>query len=107
MPDPDSPLGLTSLEGKSWDAVIDTSGFFPRMVDASASLLAPNVGQYVFISTLSVLKHNDIPNLDETAETHTLEDPTVEEFGESFQNYGGGKAMCERRKSTSTWALVK
>src|ERR1700756_4738213 len=26
--DPNSPKGLTQLEGKKWDAVIDTSGFF-------------------------------------------------------------------------------
>jgi 2'-hydroxyisoflavone reductase len=42
--DPNSPKGLTQLEGVQWDAVIDTSGFFPRMVRSSAELLAPNVG---------------------------------------------------------------
>jgi len=93
--DPNSPRGLSSLEGRSWDAVIDTSGYFPRMVDASASLLAPNVGQYVFISTISVYARNDTPGADESAELLTLEDPTTEEFGSNFQNYGGGKAMCE------------
>src|SRR4051795_10936713 len=45
---------LTALEGRSWDAVIDTSGYVPRVVKASAALLGPNVGQYVFISTISV-----------------------------------------------------
>ena len=53
---PNSPKGLSQLEGKKWDAVIDTSGYFPRMVKASAQLLAPNVKQYVFISTVSVYK---------------------------------------------------
>lgn len=96
VPDPDSPLGLTSLMGRSWDAVIDTSGFFPRMVEASASLLASNVDQYVFISTLSVVARNDVPDLDETAEVATMEDPTVEEFGARFENYGPGKALCEQ-----------
>src|SRR5262249_17092398 len=28
--DPHSPKGLSQLEGKQWDAVIDTSGYFPR-----------------------------------------------------------------------------
>src|SRR6185436_1361349 len=46
--DHNSPKGLTQLEGKTWDAVIDTSGFFPRMVKASTELLRPNVKQYVF-----------------------------------------------------------
>ena len=35
--DPNSPKGLTQLQGKRWDAVIDTSGYFPRMVRASAA----------------------------------------------------------------------
>src|SRR5215471_4887512 len=46
--DPNSPKGLSQLEGKRWDAVIDTSGFFPRIVKASAELLADKVKQYVF-----------------------------------------------------------
>ncbi len=46
--DPSSPKGLSQLEGRKWDAVIDTSGYFPRMVKASAELLAPKVRQYVF-----------------------------------------------------------
>ncbi len=93
--DPDSPRGLSQLEDKRWDAVVDTSGFFPRMVRASAELLAPNVGQYVYISSISVYASFAEPELDESAELLTLEDPTVEEFGENFANYGGGKAMCE------------
>ena len=52
--DPSSPKGLAQLEGRKWDAVVDTSGYFPRMVKVSAELLAPNVSQYVFISTISV-----------------------------------------------------
>ena len=64
--DPNSPKGLSQLEGKKWDGVIDTSGYFPRMVKASAELLGPNVGQYVFISTISVYKDNLRANADET-----------------------------------------
>src|SRR6266481_5417114 len=78
--DPNSPKGLSQLEGKKWDAVIDTSGFFPRMVKASAELLAPNVKQYVFISSISVYKNNNVPNADETAPLNTLDDPTSEEM---------------------------
>jgi len=95
-PDPDSPKGLSQLVGRKWDAVIDTSGYFPRMVKASAELLAPNVKQYLFISTISVYKDISTPNFDETAPLSTLEDPTTEEMGKDFVNYGGGKAMCEK-----------
>jgi 2'-hydroxyisoflavone reductase len=93
--DPNSPKGLTQLRGKKWDAVIDTSGYFPRMVKASAELLAPNVKQYVFISTISVYKDVSKPNFDETAALETLADPTTEEMGKNSENYGGGKALCE------------
>ena len=34
--------------------VIDDSGYIPRLVKDSATLLGPNVGHYVFISTISV-----------------------------------------------------
>jgi 2'-hydroxyisoflavone reductase len=94
--DPDSPMGLSQLVGRKWDAVIDTSGYFPRMVKASAELLAPNVKQYLFISTISVYKDVSEPNFDESAPLSTLADPTTEEMGKDFANYGGGKAMCEQ-----------
>ena len=54
--DPNSPRGLTQLEGRKFDAVVDTSGYFPRMVKASAQLLAPSARQYLFISTVAVYK---------------------------------------------------
>src|SRR5580658_3335758 len=95
-PDPASPKGLSELVGKKWDAVIDTSGYFPRMVKASAELLAPNIKQYLFISTISVYKDLSKPNFDETAPLNTLADPTTEEMGQDFGNYGGGKALCEK-----------
>ncbi len=93
--DPKSPKGLSSLAGRKWDAVIDTSGYFPRMVKASAEFLAPNVKHYTFISSISVYKDNSKPNMDESGELAELSDPKTEDFGANFQNYGGGKAACE------------
>ncbi|MCX4247165.1 NAD-dependent epimerase/dehydratase family protein [Paraliomyxa miuraensis] len=94
--DPELDEGLRALEGRTWDAVIDTSGYFPRMVRASAELLAPNVGQYIFISSISAYAAHDHPGDDETATLAKLEDPTVETMGEAFQNYGGLKVLCEQ-----------
>lgn len=91
--DPTSPKGLEGLKGKRWDAVVDNSGYVRRLVNASAELLAPNAGQYVFISSISVYKDTDKVGADETAETLTLENEDVEEIG---PNYGGLKALCER-----------
>jgi len=93
---PDNPKGLASLEAGEWDAVIDTSGYWPRIVGASASLLAPRVGQYLFISTVSVYKNTAEIGADASAELATMEDPTVESFGDQFQNYGPGKVLCEQ-----------
>jgi len=50
--DPNVDEGLTALAGREWDAVIDTSGYVPRITGASASLLADSVGQYLFVSTI-------------------------------------------------------
>ncbi len=45
---------VKKLAGRKWDAVIDTSGYFPRQVRSTTEVLAGNVGQYVFISSISV-----------------------------------------------------
>lgn len=91
--DTDSPRGLSELAGKTWDAVIDNSGYVPRIVKASAELLAPNIGQYLFISTLSVYADNSKPGLDETDTLATMDDPTSENV-QRF--YGPLKALCEQ-----------
>lgn len=94
--DPNSPKGLSQLVGRKWDAVIDTSGYFPRIVKASAELLAPNVRQYLFISSISAYKDFHAPGFDETAPLATLADPSTEEMGKNSENYGGAKALCEK-----------
>ena len=45
---------LAALEGREWDAVIDPSGYVPRIVRDSAELLRGSVGHYVFVSSGSV-----------------------------------------------------
>ncbi len=85
---------LKSLEGRSWDAVGDTSGFVPRLVKDSATLLAPRVKQYVFISSISVFASLAKPGADESSPVAILPDPTVETVDGS--TYGGLKALCEK-----------
>src|SRR5262252_7856225 len=40
---------LDALKGKTWDAVIDNSGYVPRHVRDSAQLLSKAVEQYLFV----------------------------------------------------------
>lgn len=92
----DNPKGLATLAEGEWDGVIDTSGYWPRIVGASAELLAPRVKQYLFISTVSVYASNEQVGADVTAPVGTMADPTIETFGEQFENYGPAKALCEQ-----------
>ncbi|QRK12039.1 SDR family oxidoreductase [Archangium violaceum] len=96
--DPRNGEGLKALEGRSWDAVIDTSGYVPRIVRASAALLAPNVGHYVFISTISVYKELPRPGMDEDAPLATIADTNDENVRD---NYGALKALCEKAAEAS------
>src|SRR5512132_2743549 len=84
--DPDKGEGLNALRGRKWDAVIDNSGYFPRMVSASAKLLAPHAGQYIFISSISAYADNSVENQDETGKLATTNDPAVEKITE--QTFG-------------------
>jgi 2'-hydroxyisoflavone reductase len=82
------PAGLTALGTGTWDMVFDFSGFHPRQVAATAGLLAPRIGQYVFMSSIAVYPPS--------AEAGRTEDapllPTAPDDGE----YGNLKVACER-----------
>lgn len=91
----DRKSDLAALEGeRRWDAVLDTSAYLPADVKRSAELLAPRVGQYLIISSISVYADNSTPHADETAAVATLADPTVTEI--TGETYGGLKALCEQ-----------
>lgn len=91
-----TPRGLEQLAGRAWDVCIDNSGYVPRIVAASAQLLAPRVGQYIFISSISAYGENPATGGDEDTPVAKLADPTVETMGASFEHYGGLKALCEQ-----------
>lgn len=94
--DPNKGEGLKALEGRKFDVVYDDCGYFPRMVDASAALLAPNIGHYVFVSSISAYADNSVENADEDSALATMEDPTIENFGKNSEFYGPLKALCEQ-----------
>jgi 2'-hydroxyisoflavone reductase len=87
---------LEALRGRRWDAVVDPSGYVPRLVRASAELLAEAVDHYTFISSLSVYADFTRPGLSEGSAVATLppgQEATEEITGET---YGALKALSER-----------
>jgi 2'-hydroxyisoflavone reductase len=100
-------MDVSALQGRSWDAVVDTCGYLPSVVRKSAELLADAVAHYTFISSLSVYADFDLAGTDENAAVSTItpeqveeaetidtrERPTAITYGEM---YGALKALCER-----------
>ena len=95
---------LAKLQGRTWDAVVDTCGFVPRSVRASAKLLSNLVDRYVFISSISAYADFKAIGKDETEPVATLTEEQLEEAnaiemstGTSYGKlYGPLKALCEQ-----------
>lgn len=91
------PADVQKLAGRKWDAVVDTSGYFPKQVRAAASVLAGNVGQYVFVSSISAYDVPMKPGMDESAKVARLPEGTdvdaIDKITEG--NYGALKLLCE------------
>ena len=87
--DRDGDLG--TLEGRTWDAVVDPSGYVPRVLRASVELLREAVGHYVFVSSISAYAEPLPDGYDESAPLHG--EPKSEQV---MEEYGPLKAACER-----------
>lgn len=84
---------LDALRGRNWDAVIDPSGYVPRVVRQSVEVLKDVVEHYTFVSSLSVYADFSMTGMDETAPVGKLDDETSENVSE---HYGELKALCEK-----------
>ena len=80
---------LEALEGRGFDAVIDTSGYVPRIVSETLDALG-DVGHYTFVSSISVYADLSTPPTESSALLE-LKEPT-EEWQEA---YGELKVLCE------------
>jgi len=89
--------GLEGLRGREWDAVVDTSGYLPRVVGQSAGLLADAVGHYVFVSSISVYA-SFAEIVDEGS---ALAEPSAPGSEDISADYGALKALCEREVDTA------
>ena len=83
---------LDALKGRSWDAVVDDTGYIPKYEKMSADLLAPNTGYCLYISSISAYAAFDKPN-DESSPRGVL--ANIEEEEVTNDSYGPMKALCE------------
>jgi nucleoside-diphosphate-sugar epimerase len=87
--------GLAVLEGRTWDAVVDTSGYVPRHVRDSAQALAGSAGRYAFVSSISYYADFREPRV-ESDPPEELGDKPDDRLLDDFSNYGALKALCEQ-----------
>ena len=92
----DRTADLSALEGRSFDAVVDTSGYVPGVVHRSAE--AVTAGRYCFISSISYYADYNEPR-DEYDPPEELGDKPDDRLLEDYSNYGALKALCEQAVS--------
>jgi len=87
--------GLEPLTGdRTWDVVIDNSGYVPRHVRDSVELLKDRCSRYLYISTIAVYDWSNLQVMQETSPLVELEDKSVEQV--TGETYGPLKAECDR-----------
>jgi len=89
----DRKRDLSLLAWRSWDAVVDPSGYLPTDVRASAEQLR-DAGRYVFISSVSVYADFSTGPT-ESSPVAELGDMPADELAPDFSNYGPLKALAE------------
>jgi 2'-hydroxyisoflavone reductase len=90
----DRRTDIERLKGRDWDAVIDTWVMMPKSVRAMAELVKDHVGQYLFVSTISVYKLGKEP-IDESSPVLTPKTVNATKL-EGVEDYGGNKFLAER-----------
>jgi 2'-hydroxyisoflavone reductase len=91
---------LAALQGRTFDAVVDTSGYVPAHVEATAKLFADTCKHYQFVSTISVYgSFGERPDtIDEATPVGTVGEEDVAKVNtirQAMPFYGPLKARCE------------
>ena len=90
----DRAIGFAGLENERFDAVVDTSGYLPYVVEKSARFFEPRCGRYLFVSSISVY---DGKNEEGFEDSPMLPLPPGASQTEMIpETYGPLKAACER-----------
>lgn len=90
----DRTQNLSLLAHRSWDLVVDTCGYTPKVVQQSAQFLAERVENYTFISSISVYSPPFVLGMTESAPLEKL--PTTTSESVTNETYGALKAACEQ-----------
>jgi 2'-hydroxyisoflavone reductase len=93
--DRDDDAALAQLAGRTFDGVIDTCGFVPRVVGKAVRALADTAGHYAFVSSISA--SGTWPQ--EVARDDDVGPPCASDAGPDDGDYGVLKAGCERAVS--------
>ena len=91
---------LDALKGRQFDAIVDTSGYVPGHVEATAKMFGETAKHYQFISTISVYgSFGERPDtIEETTAVSTVENDEVKGVNtirQAMPFYGAVKARCE------------
>jgi 2'-hydroxyisoflavone reductase len=82
-----------ALRSRTWDAVVDTSGYLPQVVGRSVAALRERARRYLFVSSISAYRDFSAASIDETAPVEPPPDPLPETL--VLEQYGALKAACE------------
>ena len=95
-----------AIGDRSWDAVIDTSGYMPQVVRLSVDALAARVKRYLFVSTVSVYASFEAEGVDEDGPVSPPPDPLPDTL--EMELYGPLKSACENvvREGIGDRALI-
>jgi 2'-hydroxyisoflavone reductase len=90
----DRATDLARIGDRRWDAVVDTCGYTPDIVERSTRYFGDKAERYLFVSTISVYDEDRTSGPDEDAPLHVLPDG-VDPAEFNVEYYGALKALCE------------
>ena len=91
--------GHDGLKSGTWDVVIDNPTRNPAWVRDAGVALKGRVGQYIFVSTISVFSDYSKPGMDENGPLNAPADPSVWASNDG-KDYGPNKVRCEMEAKT-------
>lgn len=87
--DRDQPRAYDEVSAERWDAVVELSSQPGQVREALAAI---NTAHVVYLSSVSVYRHSDVPDRQESAETWA---PLAADQFTDMSQYGAAKVACE------------